>query len=351
MTLNRILINNYTTKNVQIIKHQQPFLLESGQTLPELDIAFCTYGKLNSTKDNVVWVCHALTGNADAQDWWDGLIGTGKIFDPAKYFIVCANMLGSCYGATTPASINPITGKAYGKDFPLITIRDIVKSHNILRKHLKIKWIEILTGGSMGGQQVLEWAIQAPKLFKKIIPISTNAKHSPWAIAFNESQRMALEADPTFGTDAPNAGHKGLEAARAVAMLSYRHYVTYDKSQQDALSKIDDFRASSYQKYQGIKLRERFEPNAYYCLSKAMDSQDIGRGRGGVKKALQKIKAKTLVISLDTDVLFPPSEQKLIAKHIKKVKYKLIKSTYGHDGFLIEYDQLEKIISKFLSSK
>ncbi len=351
MTINKILINNYKTKDIKVINHKNPFPLECGKILPELDIAYCTYGKLNNTKDNVVWVCHALTANADAKDWWDGLIGAGKLFDPEKYFIICSNMLGSCYGATTPESINPETGKSYGDTFPLVTIKDIVGSHKILRKYLKIESIEVLIGGSMGGQQVLEWAIQEPKLFKYIIPIATNAKHSPWAIAFNESQRMALDADPTFGTDAPNAGHKGLEAARSIAMLSYRHYVTYDKSQKDALSKIEDFRASSYQKYQGIKLRKRFEPLAYYSLSKGMDSQDVGRGRGSVKKALKKIKAKTLVISIDTDVLFPPSEQKFIAKHIKKAKYKIVKSNYGHDGFLIEYDQLEKIIGKFLKVK
>ncbi len=344
------MINNYKTIGIKIFKHKEPFLLECEASLTELEIAYCTYGKLNSAKDNVVWVCHALTANADAKDWWDGLIGEGKIFDPKKYFIVCANMLGSCYGATTPKSINPDSGKPYGRDFPLITIKDIVGSHKILRKQLNIKGIEVLIGGSMGGQQVLEWAIQEPKLFKKIIPIATNAKHSPWAIAFNESQRMALEADPTFGTDAPNAGHKGLEAARSIAMLSYRHYVTYDKSQQDTLSKLEDYRASSYQKYQGIKLRKRFEPLAYYSLSKGMDSQDVGRGRGGIKKALKKIKAKTLVISINTDVLFPPLEQKLIAKHIKNAKYKIVKSNYGHDGFLIEYEQLGKIIGKFLKA-
>ena len=226
-------------------------------------------------------------------------------------------MLGSCYGATCPSSLNPQTGKAYQQDFPLITIRDIVNSHKILRNHLGIQQIDILLGGSMGGQQVLEWAIMEPTLFKNVIPIATNAKHSPWGIAFNESQRMAMEADPTLFSDAPYAGHKGLEAARAVAMISYRHYVTYDKSQQDATSKLDNYRASSYQKYQGLKLRKRFEPLAYYGLSKSMDSQDVGRNRGGLKKALKKIKAKTLVISIKTDVLFPPTEQKFIAKHIK----------------------------------
>ncbi|MFK7980697.1 MAG: alpha/beta fold hydrolase, partial [Saprospiraceae bacterium] len=221
----------------------------------------------------------------------------------------------------------------------------------LLRQHLGIKQINLLIGGSMGGQQVLEWAVQSPDLFEYIIPIATNAKHSPWAIAFNESQRMAMEADPTLFTNEPNAGHKGLEAARAIAMLSYRHYITYNKSQQDESENLENFRAASYQKYQGLKLRKRFEPLAYYALSKAMDSQDVGRGRGGLEKALSRITAKTLVISLDTDILFPPSEQKFIADHIKNAQYKKVKSDFGHDGFLIEYEQLEKYISAFLNKK
>lgn len=349
MTLNAILTNHYKTSEVKILQHKKPFPLACGQVLPSIDIAYCTYGKLNTKKNNVIWICHALTANADALDWWGGLVGEGKIFDPAKYFIVCSNTLGSCYGATCPSSINPETGAAYHKNFPLITIQDIVNSHDRLRQHLGIDRINILIGGSMGGQQVLEWAVATPKLFKHIIPIATNAKHSPWAIAFNESQRMAMEADPTLFTNLPNAGHKGLEAARAIAILSYRHYITYDKSQQDKRAKIADYRAASYQKYQGLKLRKRFEPLAYYALSKAMDTHDVGRGRGGLKKALKKIKSKTLVVSLDTDVLFPPSEQKFIAKHIKGAKYKKIKSQFGHDGFLIEYKQLEQLIRDFLN--
>lgn len=336
---------------MKILQHTKPFPLASGQILPSIDIAYCTYGKLNQQKDNVVWICHALTANADALDWWDGLVGTGKLFDPAKYFIICANTLGSCYGATCPSSINPTTGTAYHKDFPLITIQDIVNSHDVLRQHLAIDQVNVLIGGSMGGQQVLEWAVQSPNLFEHIIPIATNAKHSPWAIAFNESQRMAMEADATLFTNEPNAGHKGLEAARAIAMLSYRNYITYDKSQQDKSDNLENFRAASYQKYQGLKLRKRFEPLAYYFLSKAMDSQDVGRGRGGLAKALHQITAKTLVISLETDILFPPSEQKFIAEHIKNAQYKKVKSDFGHDGFLIEYEQLEQCISEFLYSK
>ncbi|MEM6320267.1 MAG: homoserine O-acetyltransferase [Bacteroidota bacterium] len=351
MTLNTILIDTYKASTVKTWTSEAEFPLECGKTLPSIDIAYCTYGKLNATKSNVVWVCHALTANADAMDWWDGLISKGKLFDPTEYFIVCSNMLGSCYGATCPSSINLETGEPYHQNFPLITIRDIVNAHKLLRQKLGIQKIDVILGGSMGGQQVLEWAIQEPQLFKHVIPIATNAKHSPWAIAFNETQRMAMEADETLFTHAPNAGHKGLEAARAIAMLSYRHYQTYDQSQQDATAKIDDYRASSYQKYQGLKLRKRFEPLAYYGLSKSMDTQDVGRGRGGLKKALAKITARTLVIGITSDILFPPKEQKFIAKHVKGAVYKKVKSTFGHDGFLIEYAQLTTVIKKFLRNK
>ena len=347
MTINKLLLDHYKTE-VKVLRHRQAFPLECGQSLPEVDIAYCTYGTLSPQRDNVIWICHALTANADVLDWWDGLVGIGKLFDPKKHFIVCANMLGSCYGSTCPSSVNPLTNEAYGKDFPLITIRDIVRAHQILCNHLKINKIKVAIGGSMGGQQVLEWAIIEPDLFENIIPIATNAKHSPWAIAFNESQRMALEADPTLFSNESNAGINGLEAARAIAMLSYRHYKTYDLSQQDEMPKIENYRAGSYQRYQGLKLRKRFEPLAYYWLSKAMDSQDVGRARGGLKKALKKIKANTLVIGIKTDILFPISEQKFLAKHIKNANLKKINSDYGHDGFLIEYKRLSKIIRSFL---
>ncbi len=351
VTINKLLLDNYKVTEVKILKYQQEFLLECGQSFPEVDIAYCTYGTLSPQKDNIIWICHALTANADALDWWSGLIGTGKLLDPQKYFIVCANMLGSCYGSTCPSSINPLNSKPYGKDFPLITIRDIVKAYQILCKHLKINRINTILGGSMGGQQVLEWAIIEPNLFDKIIPIATNAKHSPWGIAFNESQRMALEADPTLFSNKPNAGFRGLEAARSIAMLSYRHYNTYELSQQDQTSKMENHKAGSYQRYQGLKLRKRFEPLSYYYLSKSMDSQDVGRGRGGLKKALKEIKAKTLVIGIKTDVLFPLSEQKFLAKHIEGAIFRKLNSNFGHDGFLIEYEQLTNIIKPFLKEE
>lgn len=331
-------------------KHDAPFILENGAELTKLEIAYCTYGNLNAAQDNVIWVCHALTANADTADWWNGLVGVGKIFDPKDYFIVCANIIGSCYGTTGPASINPATGKAYNKDFPLVTIRDMIKAHQLLQNHLAVQKIKLAIGGSMGGQQVLEWAIADPDLFENIVLLATNARHSPWGIAFNEAQRMAIIADPTIYDDTPEAGQRGIEAARAIAMLSYRHYQTYHKTQSEETDeKIDDFRASSYQRYQGLKLHRRFNVLSYLILSKAMDSHNVGRARGGAETALALIRAKTLVIGIESDILFPLNEQEFIANHITNARLEVIGSTYGHDGFLIESEAIEKLVRPMLN--
>ncbi len=331
-------------------KHTAPFTLECGTTLPAIEIAYCTYGELNTAQDNVIWICHALTANADAADWWNGLVGEGKIFDPNYHFIICANMIGSCYGSTGPQSVNPATGKPYGKDFPLVTIRDMVAAHQVLRQHLGIDRIKFAIGGSMGGQQVLEWAITAPDLFENICLLATNAFHSPWGIAFNEAQRMAIEADPTIYDATPEAGKNGIEAARAIAMLSYRNYKTYQYSQSEENSeKIDDFRASSYQRYQGLKLHRRFNVLSYLALSKAMDSHNVGRGRGGAEAALAKVRAKTVVISIQSDILFPVNEQEFIQAHIPNAWLEIFDSMYGHDGFLIESEAITKVLRPVLN--
>lgn len=199
----------------------------------------------------------------------------------------------------------------------------------------------------MGGQQTLEWAIQQPNLFQHLIPIATNALHSPWGIAFNASQRLAIEADPSWQENHEHAGAVGLKAARAVAMLSYRNYETYQATQQDRAHKIDDFRASSYQAYQGEKLVERFNAFSYVALSKAMDSHNVGRDRGGVPNALKKIKAKTLVLGISSDVLFPIEEQEYIAEYIPNASFQSIHSLYGHDGFLIEFNAIEQSLRIF----
>lgn len=334
--------------NIQVLKHNNEFQLESGRTLPELDIAYCTHGTLNDARDNVIWIFHALTANADATEWWPGLVGDGHLIDPTKYFIVCANILGSCYGTTGPDHINPETNEKYGLDFPIVTIKDMVKVHQILKAHLQIEKVYLGLGGSMGGQQLLEWAISEPELFENICAIATNARHSAWGIAFNTSQRMALEADQTFEEKAEGSGMKGLQAARAIAMLSYRNQNAYRKTQTDFDDRIDDFKASSYQRYQGKKLSDRFTPHSYWYLSRAMDSHNVGRGYKTVRHALKLITARALVLGIQGDLLFPYGEQKFIAKNINDAEFGLIDSFYGHDGFLIETNSIADQIIQFL---
>ena len=332
-------------------KYNSEFQLESGKKLPEFQLGFTTLGKLNAAKDNVIWITHALTANSNPEEWWNGLIGKGKFFNPEQHFIVCANVLGSPYGSTNPLSVNPQTGNKYYHNFPEITIRDIVATLDLLRQHLGIAKIHTLLGGSLGGQQAVEWAIQQPTVFENLFLIATNAQHSPWGIAFNESQRLAIKADRTWFSYSDDAGLKGLKAARAIALLSYRNYNTYQLSQEDLEEKTDDFNASSYQNYQGEKLVNRFNAYSYWYLSKAMDSHNVGRNRGGIVPALNQIKANTLVVAICSDVLFPVSESTTLQQHIKNSELEIIDSIYGHDGFLIETQQLATLFENFYITK
>lgn len=330
-------------------QYDQLFQLEAGGQLPGIQIAYHTYGELNADRDNVVWVCHALTANSEVADWWPGMVGDDCLLDPRRDFIICANMLGSCYGSTYALSINPDTNTPYFHDFPEVTVQDMVRGQRLLAAELGIRKIKMVIGGSMGGQQVLEWACQAPELVECAVPIATNARHSPWGIAFNESQRMAIEADQTWKEENERAGLAGMRAARAVALLSYRNYDTYLQTQADPESeKREGFRAISYQRYQGEKLERRFDAFAYWALSKAMDSHNIGRGRGGLEKALAGIEARVLTIGVDSDLLFPIAEQELIARHTPGARFASVGSRYGHDGFLIEVEALTREISTFL---
>ncbi|AMR33400.1 homoserine O-acetyltransferase [Mucilaginibacter sp. PAMC 26640] len=327
------------------------FKLESGAKLQGLQVGFNTYGTLNKKKDNVVWVCHALTANSDVFDWWKGLFGANDYFNPDEHFVVCANVLGSAYGTTNPLDINPVSGVPYYLAFPAFTIRDIVHAHKLLADHLDIGEVGILMGGSLGGQQALEWSIIEPQRIKNLILIASNAKHSPWGIAFNESQRLAINADQTFSTGSPDGGSNGLKAARSIALLSYRGYKTYDISQQEDDNTItDNFKASSYQNYQGQKLVNRFNAYSYWYLTKAMDSHNVGRGRNGVDKALSLVKARTLVIGIKSDVLFPVEEQQYLFRHIPKSAFAELDSFYGHDGFLIDTQDLTNIITSFFKT-
>ena len=335
-----------------IFNYNQPFPLESGDVLPHLQIHYSTLGKYDPSKNNVIWICHALTANSDVASWWEGMVGDKMIFDPSKHFIICAAIIGSCYGSTGPTHINPKTKKPYFLNFPLVTIRDMSRAHILLREHLGIKHIHSLVGGSLGGQQAVEWAIMENEIFDNLILLATNAFHSPWGIALNETQRMAIAADPTWMDEDENAGREGLKAARAIAFLSYRNFEAYQKTQSETdIEKIDHYRASSYQQHQGNKLVARFNCHAYYYLTKALDSHQVGRGRGGPEKALKSIKARTLVVGISSDILFPVDEQKYLAENIPSAKYQEIDSFYGHDGFLTEFKTITKLFKDFYSKE
>ncbi len=329
-----------------IYTYNYTFSFESGETIPSLEICY-HYTENLETDLPVIWICHALTANSNPEEWWNLLVGNGKFFDTTKYRIICANVIGSCYGTTGPASKDE-NGNEFLLRFPKVTVRDIISTLEILRKHLNINSIDLLIGGSIGGFQALEWSVSNPNLIDSVALVACNAQISPWGTAFNESQRMALYADDTFfKQESVEGGKKGLAAARSVALLSYRSYEGYNTGQNES---DDNFlfanKACTYQVYQGKKLVDRFNAYSYYTLTKSVDSHNIGRNRGGNENALSKVKAKTIVIGIDSDFLFPVSEQKYIAANIPGAIYEEISSKYGHDGFLLESEQIAKIISK-----
>jgi homoserine O-acetyltransferase/O-succinyltransferase len=323
---------------MNVLQHDGPLLLESGQQLSQVNIAYHTYGSLNQDKSNVVWICHALTANSDAADWWPGMIGPGLPLDTDRYFIVCANILGSCYGSTGPLSINPKTNQPYYQSFPFLTIRDMVQAHILLRKHLGLEHIHLLIGGSIGGYQALEWSLTEPALISRMFLLATSPAESAWGIAVHTAQRMAIEADGTWGQPNAAAGAKGLATARAIGMLTYRNYAIMVEKQSDAdVAKVDDFKASSYMRYQGEKLVKRFNAYSYYLLSKAMDTHNLARGRANtIEAALQQVSIPTFIIGVTSDILCPVQEQQIMAANIPNATYVEIDSAYGHDGFLVE---------------
>ena len=331
--------------------HNEAFTLENGAILPSLQVGYDTYGSMNAEKTNIVWVCHALTANSDAADWWKGLVGAGCLIDPAKYFIVCANMIGSCYGSTGPTSTNPASGKPYYSDFPQVTVRDMVQAYILLRKHLGIKSIHLLMGGSMGGYQVLEWAVMERTVVKKLFLIATSPSESAWGVAVHTAQRLAIEADDSWKDHTAAAGAKGLKAARAIGMLTYRNYGTFQEKQTDPdPEKIDNFKASSYLNYQGDKLVKRFNAYSYWLLTKAMDSHHLGRGRGGdLIKVLQSMQQPTLIIGITSDILCPLDEQRFMAIYMQHASLVEIDSAYGHDGFIIETEQISRYLGQWLA--
>lgn len=333
---------------------QKPINLISGEILEGFHLTYTTYGQLNDKKDNVIWVFHALTGNSNVHEWWANLFGDEQLLNPKQYFIICANTPGSCYGSISPLDVNPATGKPYFHAFPLITIKDMIAMYNLLRIQLGITSIKFAIGGSMGGMQAIEWASQMPNLFKNLILIATNIQQMPWAIAWNSIQRLAIETDETWHKNLNElSGINGLKAARAIAMISYRNYETYNyfQREENEKQKFNGFKAESYQYYQGEKLTLRFNAWSYYALTRSMDSHNISDAKSTAIEKLKLINSKTLVIGIESDILFPIEEQLIMANNIKNAKFSIIDSIYGHDGFLIETEQLNRKIKEFINRK
>lgn len=335
---------------VRYYKYDKPFVLENGERLPELQIAYHTYGKFKG--NNAIWVCHALTANSDVADWWPRTVEQGRFLDPRRYYVVCANVIGSHYGSTGPLSLNPATGKPYYGSFPFITVRDMVNAHLLLADHLGVGSVRAVIGSSIGGFQALEMALARPGFAERLALIATAARSQPWTIAFNESQRMAIEADGTFGAEDGEAGKRGMRVSRSVGLLSYRGSSAYNATQQehDDPDKTRGFRACSYQRHQGEKLSRRFDAYSYRRITEAFDSHNVGRGRGGVERALGTIGADTLVVGITSDIILPVGEQLTLWRHIPHCRMELIVSDFGHDGFLVEHAKLDAILGPFIES-
>ncbi len=327
--------------------------MECGLELPGLKIAFHRYGYEDPKGKKLVWICHALTANSEVEEWWRGLVGKGSFFDPAAYYIICANILGSCYGSSGPLSQNPATGGAYFSKFPPVTIRDMVRAHILLREHLGIPHIDLLMGGSMGGYQALEWAFMEKERIGSLFLTATSARESAWGIAIHSAQRLAIEADCSWKDMDSRAGYHGLKAARAMGILSYRNYgLLVDKQTDPDKDKTDDFKASSYIIHQGEKLAARFNAYSYWLLTKSMDSHSISRGRGlSAAEALRLLPQRTLLIGINSDILCPIEEMRFLRENIPNSILVEIDSAYGHDGFLVETESISFQLKEWMMKK
>ena len=353
----------------------EPFCLESGEVLGPVTIAYETYGRLNADRSNAILICHALSGSAHAAGyqcendtkpgWWDDCIGPGKAFDTDRFFVICSNVLGSCYGSTGPASINPATGKPYGLGFPVTTVGDWVRAQVKLIDHLGIDKLLCLAGGSMGGMQVLEWAAHHPERLRAAIPLATTAHHSPMLIAFSEVGRQAIYADPYWNNgDYYENGKKpdaGLAVARMVGHITYLSEASMHKKFGRRLRGIEkygyefdtEFEVESYLKYNGLSFTRRFDANSYLYVTKAMDYFDLSQPSGSLAASFaNSTHIKFLVVSFTSDWLYPSYHSKQLVSALMAagadVTYLDIESSWGHDAFLLEVETMTKLLGSFL---
>ena len=328
----------------------KPFETELGGILEEVRIAYRTWGKLNPEKNNVILICHALTGSADADVWWNGMFAEGGAFDEEKDYIICSNVLGSCYGTTGSLSMDPSTGRRYGPDFPLITIRDMVHVQRMLLAALGLERLRLVVGASLGGMQVLEWGFLYPEMVRAMMPMGISGRHSSWCIAQSEAQRQAIYADRDwdegwYELDAPPAS--GLSAARMMAMCSNRSFENFQSCFGRTVQDDGLFSVESYLRYQGHKLVERFDANTYVTLTKAMDMHDLSRGRGAYEEVLGSLQIPVEILSIRSDVLYPKEEQEELGRLMPRSRVIYLDEPYGHDAFLIDIEKVSRMVVAF----
>ncbi|NCF15628.1 MAG: homoserine O-acetyltransferase [Gammaproteobacteria bacterium] len=334
----------------QFLRVPGDFALETGEILQDVEIAYRTWGSLENAADHAILICHALTGSADVEAWWPNIIGAGKTFDPAVDYIVCANILGSCYGTTGPVSCKPGSDTRYLADFPRVSVRDMVELQRVLLDELGVTRVELVTGPSLGGMQALEWALMYPERVGSVVPIGVGGRHSAWCIGISEAQRAAIAADPNWNNgyySDEKPPEKGLAAARMMAVCTYRSWQSFDERFGRDQRTQDQFQVQSYLQHQGEKINDRFDANTYVTLTHAMHTHDLSRGRGDYPDVLRKIEQPALVVSVSSDALYPPEEQRSLAEYIPGSRYEILDCAHGHDGFLIETETLGRMIVEF----
>ncbi len=343
-------IQQRVAASTQYLSVSEPLQLQSGERLHDVQIAYQTWGDIRNAARHTVLICHALTGSADVDSWWPKIIGKRRAFDPAHDFIICANILGSCYGTTGPMSQKPGSDERYRADFPRITIRDMIELQRILLDALGIEQVELVAGPSLGGMQALEWAASYPQRIGSIVPIGVGGRHSPWCIGISEAQRAAIAADPNWRGgyyDEDARPQQGLSAARMMAVCTYRSWHSFEARFGREMRSGDLYQVQSYLKHQGDTINDRFDANTYVTLTHAMHTHDLAHGRGAYPDVLKSIEQPALVVSVSSDALYPPQEQELLSRELPNAQYEILSSSHGHDGFLIETEALSQLIAKF----